>query len=266
MESEKRSERYGEVLYRHAGEEEQRLRALAGMLDPGTFRRLAALEPRPEWRCLEIGAGTGTVARWLARRCPDGRVVATDLDVSYLKGASERNLEAMVHDVTVDEFPEGSFNLIHARWVFMHLRERDAVLQRVVRWLVPGGWLLLEEGTDFAIASSPHAAYRKFMTVAAAMVRERLGMDMTWSRAFPAQLVRAGLTEVGCDGDWPGLRGGDAMPQFHRLSAASVADPLVKSGALTAQECAEAIAAFDDPGFFDLGVTTMAAWGRRPIG
>ena len=39
-------------------------------------------------RCLEIGAGSGSIARWLADQVgPAGRVVATDLDVRWLRHA-----------------------------------------------------------------------------------------------------------------------------------------------------------------------------------
>ena len=54
------------------------------MCDDHTFATLGALEISPEWRCLEIGAGAGSVARWLADRVPQGEVVATDLNIAYL--------------------------------------------------------------------------------------------------------------------------------------------------------------------------------------
>ena len=59
--------------------ERRRLDAHVGLWDPCTFRRLAATGIGPAWRCLEVGAGTGSVARWLADQVgPDGLVVATD--------------------------------------------------------------------------------------------------------------------------------------------------------------------------------------------
>jgi SAM-dependent methyltransferase len=60
------------------------------------------------------------------------------------------NLDILRHDVTRDEFPEGSFDLVHVRAVLMHLPDRMAVLRRMVSRLAPGGWLLAED-CDFGM-------------------------------------------------------------------------------------------------------------------
>src|ERR671925_2230443 len=57
----------------------QRLAARARLLDPGSTRHLDAIGVRPGSRCLEVGAGSGSIAAWLCDRVgPDGTVVATD--------------------------------------------------------------------------------------------------------------------------------------------------------------------------------------------
>ena len=48
--------------------ERDRLRALEQLFDTSTTRRLADLGVGEGWHCLEIGAGAGGVARWLADR------------------------------------------------------------------------------------------------------------------------------------------------------------------------------------------------------
>lgn len=109
---------YGEHVFSHLRPDEaERLEALAQALDENTFQRLGRLPLREDWHCLEIGAGLGTTARWLAARCPRGRVVATDIDTRLFPDLDGRNgWEAREHDVTRDEFPTASFDLIHARW------------------------------------------------------------------------------------------------------------------------------------------------------
>jgi trans-aconitate methyltransferase len=67
------------------------------------------------------------------------------------------NLTALGHDVRTDGFPEGSFDLVHARAVLMHIGQRMATLRRMVSWLAPGGWLLVEDG-DFGLWSSDYDA------------------------------------------------------------------------------------------------------------
>ena len=57
----------GRYLFSHSWEREgERLTALAAAFDPITRHHLLARGLTGGWRCLEVGAGTGTVARWLA--------------------------------------------------------------------------------------------------------------------------------------------------------------------------------------------------------
>ncbi len=57
--------------------ERERLACLEQAVDPRSIRQLAALGVTRGWTCLDVGAGGGSITRWLARRvAPDGRVVA----------------------------------------------------------------------------------------------------------------------------------------------------------------------------------------------
>lgn len=116
----------------------KRLRALAAVCDPATKAVLSEWAIRPGARCLEVGSGAGTVARWLAWRCPEGEVTATDTDVRFLAGLRHPGVVVLRHDVRTEEFPPGTFDLIVARSVLCHLRERHSVLARMVSWLAPG--------------------------------------------------------------------------------------------------------------------------------
>src|SRR5580704_15044729 len=131
----------------HGGaDERRRLELFAERLDPLTMRRIKALDLAPGARCLEVGGGRGSIARWLCEYAgPAGRVTATDLETGFLSELPLPNLEVLRHDVTSDEFPDRSFDLVHVRAVLMHIPERMAVLRRLVSWLAPGGWLLAED-------------------------------------------------------------------------------------------------------------------------
>ena len=123
--------------------ERRRLELFAERLDPLTVRRIKAFDLTAGARCLEVGGGRGSMARWLCEYVgPAGRVTATDLDTGFLSELSLPNLDVLRHDVTSDEFPAGSFDLVHMRAVLMHIPDRMAVLRRMVSWLAPGGWLL----------------------------------------------------------------------------------------------------------------------------
>ncbi len=84
----------------------------------------------PGWRCLEVGAGGGAVAVWLAERVgPEGMVVATDLDTGFLEAEARQHagLQVQRHDITTDDLPTG-FDVAHARWLIEWLPDKQAAL------------------------------------------------------------------------------------------------------------------------------------------
>ena len=130
-----------------------RLRLLAALLDDGTFRLLERLGVRPGWRCLEVGAGSGSVAAWLCdRTAPGGSVLATDLDTTVLRELEHPNLEVRVHDLLADELPEQEFDLVHARLLLAWLADPERGLRSMLGALRPGGCMLVEEMDFHSIA------------------------------------------------------------------------------------------------------------------
>lgn len=130
-----------------------RLRLLAALLDPGTFELLDRLGVKAGWRCLEVGAGGGSVAAWLCDRAgPHGSVLATDIDATVLRELEHPRLEVRVHDVLTDQLPEREFDLVHARLVLAWLARPELGLRRMVAALKPGGLMLVEEMDFHSIA------------------------------------------------------------------------------------------------------------------
>lgn len=257
------AEVYGDTIFVHGRDTElARLSALAEELDPVTWRCLEAVGVAAHWRCLELGAGTGTVSDRLARICHQGSVLATDLDLKYLPSQG-MNLAVRRHDVTTDDLPAESFDLIHARYLFCHLRERNEVLRKVVGWLKPGGWLLLEEPAQFPIASSPHSAYRDVSIGVFAVLAERIGTDCHWARGLPQSVADTGLTEIGVNATYSFVGGDRPMSRFWRLTVEQLSSHIVGGGHATADQVREVTAHLAGNGFYDLGMATISVWGRR---
>jgi ubiquinone/menaquinone biosynthesis C-methylase UbiE len=99
-------------------------------------------------RVLDIASGTGEPALTVARHVgPAGRVVATDQSSRMLAVARSRaaaqglqNLEFQEVDAEALDFPEGSFDAALCRFGLMFLPDLAGTLQRVRRFLRPGGW------------------------------------------------------------------------------------------------------------------------------
>ena len=124
---------------------EDRLAALAELYDDQTIRLIEACGPCPGWTCLEIGAGAGSIARYLSHRVAPGRVVATDIDALRLDGLARDGIDVWRHDINTDALPGQAFDFVHARLVLMHLPDPQRALAAMVRALKPGGWMLVEE-------------------------------------------------------------------------------------------------------------------------
>src|SRR5215471_18531014 len=123
----------------------QRFSGLEATFDGATFGYLAATGVGAGWSCWEIGAGGGSVARWVAGQvAPAGSVLATDLEIKWMVAESAA-VRVERHDVTADPIPENAYDLIHARLVLVHLPERDRILAALAAALRPGGWLVVED-------------------------------------------------------------------------------------------------------------------------
>jgi len=126
--------------------EGERLQLLQQTLDPLTIRRFEQLGVQKGWRCLEVGAGRGSVARWLAKQVESqGKVVATDIGTRLLDKTREPNLEMRRHDILVDDLEQEYYDLVHTRAVLMHLADPVQAVKKMAAAVRPGGWLFLEE-------------------------------------------------------------------------------------------------------------------------
>ena len=257
------------LLDNAAAEAAERFAALSALYDPVTARHVDALGVPVGGSCWEVGAGGPSVPGLLAERVgPRGRVVATDLDVTWLAGAPP-GVEVRRHDVAADEAPGGGFDLVHARLVLVHVPARDDALRSMAGALRPGGWLLVEDfDTDLqpvacldASAGETGRRANRVRDGLLALLAAR-GIDPRFGRSLPRRLRAAGLVDVGADAYLP-----VADPAVARLEAANVRqvrDALVATGTITV---ADVDAHLDAVARGDLELTTpplVSAWGRRP--
>jgi SAM-dependent methyltransferase len=130
--------------------ESTRLRNIQQASDSFTIKHLEATGIGQGWRCLEIGAGGGSIAGWLGDRvCATGSVVATDVDLQRL-GDLGAPVEVRRHDIAREGLESAAYDLVHCRLVLQHLTEPVVALQKMATAVAPGGWLVIEEA-DFGL-------------------------------------------------------------------------------------------------------------------
>lgn len=260
-------EQHGYLLDNAQAEAGHRLGVLARLFDPWTFSHLDAIGVGSGWRCWEVGAGGPSVPGWLAARVgPTGRVVATDLDTSWLPG--QPTYEVRRHDVGADPAPGEGFDLVHARLVLVHVRERAAALRSMVQALRPGGWLVVEDadpalqplacpdehGPAEALANRLRRGFRTLLT--------GRGADLAYGRTLPRVLREQGLVEVAAEAFFPVTS--TACAELEAATVAQVRGELVAAGLATDAEVDEHLANVAG-GRLDLATAPLVtAWGRRP--
>lgn len=113
-----------------------------------TFMDAAAIERRH--RILDVGCGTGQVARDAARLAVAGSVLGVDLSAAMLVFARRRaaaegltNVAFEQADAQVHAFEAGSFDVAVSRTSAMFFGDKVAAFRNIARALRPGGRLVL---------------------------------------------------------------------------------------------------------------------------
>ena len=249
-----------------AATESDRLGLLESARDPGTISRLQELGVAAGWRCLEVGAGRGSIARWLAERvAPAGSVVAVDIDPRFLTGMPE-NVQVRALDIREDEIEANHYDLVHCRALLMHLPDPAGTLARLVAALRPGGLLLAEEG-DYGLyhyGGHPDAealterAHRALDAITAAGV-----FNARFGRGLPAMLSASGLELRGAEVETRVTKPGEPQYEFVRASVLESLPALIAAGVMDEANIERLEGYFGQPGTVITGPSVVAAWGQK---
>jgi len=247
--------------------ERQRLPALEAALDPWTIHSIESLGVAPGWRCLEVGAGGGSIAEWLCRRVgPSGRVVATDVETRFLEAIKADNLEVRRHDIVANPLEKNGYDLIHSRAVLDHLSERDAVVTRLAAALRPVCWLAVEAGDFSTVRATMEGDDARFFDAAVAAILEvstAAGVDHYYGRRLGTVFRRAGLVEPSVTGQVSEWDCGHPLAELFRLTFRRIRDRVIAAGSLTGQQFERLFELMESPGFSALGDIAYFACGRR---
>jgi SAM-dependent methyltransferase len=248
-----------------AAKEARRHGLLATGFDRGSARLVSRVGLAPGAHVLEIGAGGGSFARWLADHVgPAGHVLATDVDLQFV-GDQPANVEVRRHDIVTDPLPAETFDLVHARAVLQHVAEREQALANMIAATRPGGWILIED-VDWLVYEQQQLP-EPFATLSRTVLegsRAAYGYDAYWGRRMLGALTVAGLEQVESRGSVVTMHGGTPSAEWYVLALERSAPALVAQGMLTADLVVDALAQARDPSFAVLSPLTISAWGRRP--
>ncbi|MGI5479829.1 methyltransferase domain-containing protein [Streptomyces lavendofoliae] len=161
-------------------------------------------EVRPGLEVLDVGCGPGTITADLAALVgPDGRVTAVDAAAGVLEQARattrERGLDNVrfaVADVHALDFPDDSFDIVHAHQVLQHVGDPVRALREMRRVCRPGGVVAARDSDYAAFAWYPVVPVLDEWLELYRRVARANGGEPDAGRRLLSWARRAGFTDV----------------------------------------------------------------------
>jgi ubiquinone/menaquinone biosynthesis C-methylase UbiE len=247
-----------------------RMDILSRLYDGTTRRVLDSTGLAPGWRCLEVGGGSGSIARWMAGRVgPTGSVMCTDIDTRLIersRGIAPPNLEVVKHDIASHDLPPASFDLGHARLVLIHVLERETAMERMVQALKPGGWLVVEDYDPVSVLAN--AEVNQFETplpTSGALQRYLTrNQDGFYARRLHGRFRSLGLEEVSAEGRMVMFDRRNGGAELLRLNFEQVGAELIAAGLITQRQLDADLARLTEEDFAIPSPIMWSVIGRKP--
>ena len=258
------------LLDKNKSDAENRLSWQEKLYDPVTIEILNRIGVKKSWDCLEIGGGKGSITSWLCLTTGEkGKVTAVDLDAKFLTSLNFKNLEVIEADIMKLNLGDNKYDLIHARDVLVHIKQRKKLISRLVRTLKKGGWILLEEPDVITDSPDPGAEKdkRDLYTKTTKEIYRYLkikGLDPFFGRRIPGMLIKHHIQNLHAEGRTHYYFGGkEQIKSPHMMAFEQLKNSIIKEGTLSEKEYNKFLRLADDPLFCWREGLTMSAWGQK---
>ncbi|MDN3293922.1 methyltransferase domain-containing protein [Streptomyces ficellus] len=208
-------------------------------------------ELRPGLDVLDVGCGPGTITADLAALvAPGGRVTGVDASGEVLEQARaavrERGLDNVrfaVADVHALDFPDDSFDVVHAHQVLQHVGDPVRALREMRRVCRPGGVVAARDSDYAAFAWFPEPPVLAEWQELYRRVARANGGEPDAGRRLVSWARRAGFTDITATASaWcfttPGERAWWSGLWADRTTASVYAELAVDGGHATAEQLA----------------------------
>ena len=245
-----------------------RLQTIERVFDPATQRRLLATGVQAGWRCLEVGPGAGSIMTWMGEVVGQtGQVVAVDLTTKFLADPRPSNVDIQQVDIRSAPLPPASFDLVHARYVLIHLPDYELALTKMLDSLKPGGWLVLEE-PDFSASCGITGDEQELASVrkvnqAIEHMYATVRMDYALGLKLPSLVQQRGLQRLTVENDAPLCAGRSGMATIMQMSALQLREKYLATGIVTERDLEQYGLFAEDPHTWAIYYATVSVSGQK---
>ncbi|WP_428340620.1 class I SAM-dependent methyltransferase [Mycobacterium sp.] len=211
---------------------------------------------RPGIALLDVGCGPGTITADLAARIAPGQVTAVELTDDALdlargeaRARGQSNIVFATSDVHALDFPDDSFDVVHAHQVLQHVGDPVQALREMRRVCKPGGVVGVRDSDYAGFIWFPQLpALDRWMTLYVTAARAN-GGEPDAGRRLLSWAQKAGFDDIVPTGSlWafatPEDRGWWGGMWADRIIESALTRQLIDSGLATAAELEEISAAW----------------------
>ncbi|MGV2830329.1 class I SAM-dependent methyltransferase [Myxosarcina sp. GI1(2024)] len=248
----------------------ERLRMLERVCDPLSQCHILATGLTTGWQCLEVGAGAGSIVKWISEIVgTSGRVIAVDIDTRFIEDISLPNVEIIRDDIRNSNISlvKNSFDLVHVRNVLIHLADFQVAISRILDLLKPGGWLVVEE-PDFSATRAIFGDERGCQAVDRVnqAIRQMFGdRGLNYSLGFilPSIFQQLGLQIYAVENDVPLANGGSTVATTMKMSAMQLKEKYLATGKASEEDIERYCQFAENPNFWAVYVATVGVVGQK---
>lgn len=192
-----------EYMHGSARAEQLRLEAAAKLLGGANF--LPSLEP--SMRLLDVGCGTGAIARETASKVTLGEIIGVDRDGAQIETAARfaageglGNIRFMEADAENLPFEDEAFDGAYCRFLLEHVSDPRCVLSEMRRVVRSGRWVCVCEWEPSCFVNYPESSAIADTWCGIYSLQKVLGGDPWVARKLFALLTKAGFLGVRVEG------------------------------------------------------------------
>lgn len=246
----------------------ERLKLIEDAVDQKTKEIIQNSGIAPGWKCLELGPGAGSILKWMSHLVGDnGRVVGVDKNTRFIETINTKQVNKIEGNILNLELGSNDFDLIHARYVLIHIAESKKVIEKLIELLKPGGVIILEE-PDFTAAqvvddSLPSGQAHQRVNKAINQMFTDLGLDPSFGLKLPLILQRNGVKVESVIGAQHLCCGNSKIAKVMRHSTVTLKDQYIKTQKASEQDIHMYIENSVNEDFWAVYYSTISVVGKR---